>query len=101
MSELGTKEARAVTLRASLIFVAGFTLVFITLGVASAFFGSFDLRVLPTIVRIMGVGIILLGLSMVGVLRIGFLQREGRFDMARLTRGSRGVFGVGVTFAAG
>ena len=101
VSELGTKEARVITLRASLIFVAGFTLVFTTLGVASAFFGSFVLRVLPTIVRVMGVGIIVLGLSMIGVLRIGFLQREGRFDMARVARGPGGAFAVGVTFAAG
>lgn len=101
VSELGMKESRAVTLRASLIFVAGFTLVFTSLGVASAFFGSFVLRVLPTIVRVMGVGIIVLGLSMMGVLSIGFLQREGRFDVARPTRGTRGAFAVGVAFAAG
>ncbi|MFI4971220.1 MAG: cytochrome c biogenesis CcdA family protein [Hyphomicrobiales bacterium] len=100
-SALGTKEARTVTLRASIAFVAGFTLVFTALGVASAFFGSFVLRVLPTIVRIMGVGVILLGLSMMGILRIPALQREHRFDMARLPRGSRGAFAVGVVFAAG
>jgi cytochrome c-type biogenesis protein len=100
-SSLGTKEARTTTLRASLAFVAGFALVFTVLGVASAFFGSFVLRVLPTIVQIMGVGIIVLGLSMMGVLRIPFLMRERRFDIARLPRGSGGAFGVGVAFAAG
>jgi cytochrome c-type biogenesis protein len=100
-STLGTKEARATTLRASLAFVAGFTLVFTLLGVASAFFGSFVLRVLPTIVRVMGVGIIVLGLSMMGVLHIGALLRERRFDLARLPRGAGGAFGVGVAFAAG
>jgi cytochrome c-type biogenesis protein len=100
-SALGTKEARATTLRASLAFVAGFTFVFTALGIASAFFGSFVLGVLPTIVRIMGVGIIVLGLSMMGILRIGVLLRERRFDMARLPRGAGGAFGVGVAFAAG
>jgi cytochrome c-type biogenesis protein len=100
-SALGTKEARATTLRASLAFVAGFTVVFTALGIASAFFGSFVLGVLPTIVRIMGVGIIVLGLSMMGILRIGVLLRERRFDMARLPRGAGGAFGVGVAFAAG
>jgi len=101
ISQLGTKEARAVTLRASLWFVAGFTLVFTSLGVESAFFGSFVLRVLPTIVRVMGVGIIVIGLSMVGVVRIGFLQREGRFDIGRIRRGPGGAFAVGIAFAAG
>jgi len=100
-SSLGTREARATTLRSSVAFVAGFTLVFTALGVATAFFGSFVLRVLPTIVRVMGVGIIVLGLSMMGLLRIGVLMRERRFDMARLPGGTKGAFGVGVAFAAG
>ncbi len=100
-SQLSVKESRATTLKASLAFVAGFTLVFTALGVASAFFGSYVLQVLPTIVRVMGVGIIALGLSMMGLLRIPFLMRERRFDMTRLPRGTRGAFGVGVAFAAG
>jgi cytochrome c-type biogenesis protein len=100
-SALGAREARTTTLQASLAFVAGFAVVFTTLGVASAFFGSLVLRVLPTIVRVMGVGIIVLGLSMMGALRIPFLMRERRFDMARLPSGQKGAFGVGVAFAAG
>ena len=40
VSELGRREARAVTLRASLLFVAGFTLVFSLLGVSLALVGS-------------------------------------------------------------
>ncbi len=100
-SALGTKEARATTLQASAAFVAGFTLVFSALGVASAFFWAFILGVLPTIVRVMGAGIIVLGLSMMGVLHIGVLLRERRFDMARLPRGPRGAFGLGIAFAAG
>ncbi|MBF6558303.1 MAG: cytochrome C biogenesis protein [Acidimicrobiales bacterium] len=100
-STLGTKDARTTTFRASLAFVAGFALVFTTLGIASAFFGSFVLRSLPTIVRVMGVGIIVLGISMMGVVRIPFLMRERRMDVARLPRGPGGAFGVGVAFAAG
>ena len=100
-STLGTKAARTTTLRASLAFVGGFTVVFTALGVASAFFGSFVLRQLPTVVRVMGIGIIILGLSMMGALRIGALLTERRFDMARFPRGAGGAFGVGVAFAAG
>lgn len=100
-ASLGVREARMVTLWASLAFVAGFTLVFSVLGVLSALFGSFVVGALPTIVRIMGVGIIVLGLSMAGLLRIPFLMRERRMDLARLPRGPGGAFGVGVAFAAG
>jgi cytochrome c-type biogenesis protein len=101
VSSLGTKEARSLTLRASFAFVAGFTLVFTALGVVSTFFGSAVLRALPTVVRVAGVGIIVLGLSMMGVIRIPILLRERRMDMARLPKGSRGAFAVGLAFAAG
>jgi cytochrome c-type biogenesis protein len=101
VSSLGTREARAVTLRASLAFVLGFTVVFTTLGVASAFAGLWLVRTLPTIVRLIGVGIIVLGLSMTGLLRVPFLLREHRVDLARLPKGPRGAFGLGVAFAAG
>src|SRR5258708_36191 len=57
ISGLKAKEARAVTLRASLAFVLGFTVVFTVLGVASAFFGLWVVKVLPTVVRVMGIGI--------------------------------------------
>ncbi|MBW4079624.1 MAG: cytochrome c biogenesis protein CcdA [Acidobacteria bacterium] len=100
-SELTSRDSRRTTLKASLAFVAGFTLIFTILGVASAFLGFYFLRLLPTIVRIMGVGIIVLGLSMMGLVRIPFLMRERRFDMSRFPRGVGGAFGVGVAFAAG
>ena len=96
-----TEVARRTVLRAALSFVAGFTLVFTTLGVLSSLFGSLVVGVLPTIVRVMGVGIIVLGLAMAGLLRVPFLLRERRIDLARLPRGPGGAFGVGVAFAAG
>ena len=100
-SKVEPRKARAIALQASLSFVAGFTLVFTALGVLSAYFGTVILQFLPTIVRFMGVGIIFLGVSMMGLVRIKFLQRELRFDMAKLPRGTRGAFGVGIAFAAG
>ncbi len=100
-SSLGAREARGITLRASLAFVAGFTLVFSALGVLSAFFGSYVVGALPTIAKVMGVGIIVLGLSMTGLVRVPLLLRERRIDLARMPRGPAGAFGVGVAFATG
>src|SRR5438270_13162569 len=84
VSEPGEREARAVTLRAAVLFVAGFTLVFTLLGISFALMGAVLLRNVPTIVRVAGVGIIVMGLAMMGVLRIPFLYRERRIDMARV-----------------
>src|SRR5439155_10658691 len=70
VSELGSGEARMVTLRASLRFVAGFALVFTALGVSFAFVGAALLRHVPVLVRVAGVGIIVMGLAMMGILRV-------------------------------
>jgi len=101
VSELGRREARAVTLRASLLFVAGFTVVFTLLGVSLTFLGSVLTRRLPLIVRVSGVGIVIMGLAMMGVLRLPALQRERRFDLARVRAGPRGAFFMGTAFAFG
>lgn len=101
LAKLGEREARGVALRASVLFVLGFTVVFTVLGVAIGLLGSLVVRNLPTIVRVAGVGIIVMGLAMAGVLRVPFLYRERRIDLARLPRGPRGAFPLGMAFAAG
>lgn len=101
VSDLGRAEARAVTLRASVAFVAGFTVVFTTLGAGAALLGATVLRNLPLIVRVAGVGIIVMGLAMLGLLRLPFLHREARFDLSRVPKGPRGAFPLGMAFAAG
>lgn len=101
VSELGRADARAVALRASLAFVAGFTVVFSLLGVGAALLGAALLRNMPLIVRVAGVGIIAMGLAMLGLLRLPFIQREVRLDLARLPKGPRAAFPLGMAFAAG
>jgi cytochrome c-type biogenesis protein len=102
VSELGRRETRSTTLRAALMFVAGFTLVFTALGVSFTLVGTLLLGALPTILRVAGVAMIVLGLAMIGLLRIpGFLQRELRFDMGSISRGPRAAFGLGMAFAFG
>ena len=101
VADLGRSQARMVTLRAALLFSAGFTLVFTALGVASGLLGSTLLRQLPTIVRFSGFGIILLGLVTMGVVRIPVLSREGRLDLAKVPRGPAWALPLGMAFAAG
>ncbi|MGH9286058.1 MAG: cytochrome c biogenesis CcdA family protein, partial [Acidimicrobiales bacterium] len=88
-------------LRASLLFVAGFTVVFTALGLSFAFVGAALLRNVPSIVRVSGVVIIAMGLAMMGVLRIPLLNRERRMDLARVPSGPRAAFFLGMAFAFG
>ena len=101
VADLGRSEARRVTLRAALLFVAGFTAVFTVLGIGASALGSVLLRNQDGIVRWFGVVIVLLGLSTMGVLRVPMLMRERRLDLARVPRGPAFAFPMGMAFAAG
>lgn len=89
-------------------YVLGFSLVFISLGVALGAAGSFastasivaSNRIWLT--RIGGAMLILLGLHQLGIVRIPFLDQERRISANRLPAGrAMSSFLVGVTFAAG
>lgn len=101
VSELGETQARRVALRAALLFVAGFTTVFTVLGVAAQLLGSVLFSNQGPIVRVFGVVVVALGLSTLGVLRLPFLHRERRVDLARVPRGPAWAFPMGMAFAAG
>jgi cytochrome c-type biogenesis protein len=101
VGELGRRDARTVALRASMLFVLGFAVVFTALGITIGLMGSVITRNLPAIVRIAGVGIIVLGLSMTGLVTLPVLHREWRVDLARVPRGPRSAFPLGMAFAAG
>ena len=101
VAELDAREARSTVLRAALAFVAGFTIVFTILGASFAVVGSVVLRNVDVLTRMAGVGIIVLGLVNMSLLRVGFLSRERRFDMARVSRGPRSAVFVGMAFAFG
>ena len=73
-----TETNRFITFTHGLAFVLGFSLVFITLGVASSAFGRllFDLRFILS--KIGGIVVIIFGLHMIGIFRIPFLEYDTR-----------------------
>lgn len=101
VSELDDRDARRVTVRASMLFVAGFTVVFTALGIGATLVGSLFLRNQDTVVRVFGVLIVAMGLVTMGVLRVPALMREKRVDLSRVPRGPAYAFPMGMAFAAG
>lgn len=101
LTELGTVKAKRTALRASLLFVAGFTVVFTALGAGFALVGSVLLRNADTITRVAGLGIIAMGAAMIGWLRLPGFYRERRFDLGRVARGPGSAFGLGMAFGFG
>lgn len=97
-----TDNNRFITFTHGLAFVLGFSLIFITLGVASSAFGRllFDLRFY--LAKLGGIVVIIFGLHMIGVFRIPFLEYDTRVQ--QLPDRKWGYFSsvlMGIFFSAG
>jgi cytochrome c-type biogenesis protein len=92
---------RKATLMHSLLFVIGFSAIFILLGASASFLGQFFRAYEIWIARIGGVIIIALGLHMAGVFRMLPLLQEKRVHLNDKPAGYLGTLGVGMAFGAG
>ncbi len=92
---------RRATMIHSLLFVAGFTGIFLLLGASASFLGQFLKVYEEWITRIGGVIIILLGLHLAGAFRLTPLMREKRIHLHDKPAGYLGTLGVGAVFGAG
>ncbi len=92
---------RRITLQNSLLFIAGFSLIFVLLGASSSFIGSVLSDHQEAIRKIGGLLIVVMGLYIAGVLKVGFLSQEKRLRLRSKPAGLAGSFLVGVAFAAG
>jgi len=96
-----SSAARRAAVIHSLLFVLGFTAVFMTLGWAATAAGQAFAHALPWLNRMGGVLLIFFGLYLAGVLRIPALAREMRVHLSGKPTGPAGSFLVGVAFGAG
>lgn len=95
------QRSRRVTLVHSLLFVAGFTIVFLILGATATVLGQVLLRQRDWVGRIGGVLVIVLGLYLLGVFNLGALAADRRVHIANKPLGYLGTLLVGMAFAAG
>jgi cytochrome c-type biogenesis protein len=86
----------------ALLFVLGFSLVFVLLGASASVLGQFLTLYRDVIEKVAGLAVILFGVFMLGVIKIPGLYGEARMDLARSRRFGRGAALVmGMAFAAG
>ena len=83
------------------LFILGFSLLFIALGISATALGAVVRRSLPLIQQIGGAVIVLFGLYMLGLLRLPVLMRERRVQLSTKPAGLLGSVVVGVAFGAG
>ena len=96
-----TGATRRRVLLHAVAFVLGFSLVFVGLGASFSAAGQFLLDYRDLIRRIGGVLIVVFGLYIAGVLRVGVFGRTAQFQLREKPAGYLGSLAVGITFAIG
>lgn len=100
LKDFSARENRAKIFIHSLLFVLGFSVIFISLGATASLLGQLLSQYKETIRIAGGVIVILFGLYIMGVFRLQFLDLERRFSLKTKPAGYLGSFLIGVTFAA-
>lgn len=94
-------DTRAV-LWPSLLFVLGFSVVFVGLGASASLLGGVLSEYRQTLVVVGGAFVFLLGFFMLGVIKLPWLYGEARFEMGKARAfGRAAAFVMGAAFAFG
>jgi len=93
-------KARRDIFLASVLFVLGFSTIFVALGATASAFGSVLRANLHILSWVAGAVIILMGLHFLGILKVGLLYREKRAEVTK-PMGLVGAYVMGLAFAFG
>jgi cytochrome c-type biogenesis protein len=88
------------TVAAAILFVAGFTTVFVALGASASIIGSLIRAYSGPLATIAGVVIVVMGLHFLGITPIAWLHRQKRLEIAKPV-GLWGAYVIGLAFAFG
>ncbi|MFL5314373.1 MAG: cytochrome c biogenesis CcdA family protein [Microvirga sp.] len=103
LDEMQARDDWAVRRRAiltALLFVAGFTTVFVLLGATASALGNVVRQHIGLLSTLAGAAIIVMGLHFMGLFRIGFLYREARLTVDKSVD-VWGAYLMGLAFAFG
>lgn len=100
-SETERARVRGVIIINSLLFIAGFSAVFIAFGASASLIGQLLTTYQDFIRKLGGVLIVVFGLYVMGMLKLNFLMSEARIHLKSRPAGYVGSVLVGVAFAAG
>lgn len=95
------QRSRRIALVHALLFILGFTLIFMALGAGATVLGRVLLSQRMWIARFGGALIIVFGLYLLGVLNLGVLARDTRVHLTNKPVGYLGTVLVGIAFGAG
>jgi cytochrome c-type biogenesis protein len=93
-------RVRRETVTAALLFVFGFSTVFVALGASASVVGSLMRAYSGPLATLAGIAIIIMGMHFLGLTQIAFLMREKRVEVAKPV-GLWGAYVMGLAFAFG
>ncbi|MBL7071839.1 MAG: cytochrome c biogenesis protein CcdA [Candidatus Omnitrophica bacterium] len=100
LKEGQNKETRKKIFVHSLLFILGFSVVFVALGASASYVGKLLIAYRTIISRVGGGLVIIFGLYLMGVFKLNFLNKQKKADF-KLQKGSKiGSLLLGITFAA-
>ena len=85
----------------AVFFVLGLSTVFLILGFTASALGTVFLSYQDTLITISGILVMGFGLHFLGILRIGFLERQARFEASSQNGSAFGAYVLGLAFAFG
>ncbi|WP_298721142.1 cytochrome c biogenesis protein CcdA [uncultured Ferrovibrio sp.] len=85
----------------ALAFVIGFSTVFVLMGASASALNRLIVQNIDVIGKIAGAVIVIFGLHYMGLLKIGLLYREARFNTAERPTNVLGAYVIGLAFAFG
>jgi cytochrome c-type biogenesis protein len=94
-------RARRSALLHAILFVVGFTIIFVALGASATVLGRVLLHYRVWITRLGGALVVVFGLYLLGVIRVAAFDRERRVHLASKPVGYLGTVLVGIAFGAG
>jgi len=94
------RRVKRETIAAALLFVAGFSTVFVALGAGASAIGALMRFYSSALATVAGIVIIVMGLHFLGLTRIDLLMREGRLPIPKPV-GLWGAYAMGLAFAFG
>jgi cytochrome c-type biogenesis protein len=98
----GEERSAARVIVPALLFVLGFSLVFVGLGASASLLGQFLGQYRAVIEKVAGVVVVAFGVLMLGIIKVPWLYGEVRADMGQARAFGRGAALVmGMAFAAG
>ena len=101
VEEIGKPEEQKAVIVNSIFFIAGFSVIFILLGVSATWMGGMLASKKAILAKIAGLIIVFFGVFKLGVIRSFTFYKEARFNVRDRKFGALGALIIGAAFAFG